>query len=177
MLVLIYFGSIIFFETSFNIVTEPLRNPLDNAGTDRMKLNTILFYTFALMSLFNQINCRSLDRDNLNVFDKIQTNFVFILVVLIEFIITYWMVRGGESHLLSSIIGTAPITRAMHVTCWVLGASVLLVNIIIKKIPLDVFMLFGENVDLETSKHDDPVNKIFNAAEDHFYQVKEKIQT
>ena len=71
MLVLIYFGSIIFFETSFNIVTEPLRNPLDNAGTDRMKLNTILFYTFALMSLFNQINCRSLDRDNLNVFDKI----------------------------------------------------------------------------------------------------------
>jgi Ca2+-transporting ATPase len=159
MLILIFFGSLIFFETSFNIVTEPLRNTVDHTGTDRMKLNTILFYTFALMNLFNQINCRSLNKDNLNVFDQIHTNTVFILVLLIELTITYWMVRGGESHLLSSIIGTAPITRAMHITCWVLGASVLAVNIIIKKIPIDVFVFFAENVDLEnTCKHDDPIN-------------------
>jgi len=71
MLVLIYFGSLIFFETSFNLVMEPLRQPITNDGTDRLKLNTILFYTFILMNLFNQINCRNLDKDNINVFDKI----------------------------------------------------------------------------------------------------------
>lgn len=110
MLILIYFGSLIFFETSFNLIMEPLRNPVDNEGSDRMKLNTIMFYTFILMNLFNQINCRSLDKDNINVFDKIHTNFVFIAVILIEFFITYLMVRGGEYHLISKITGTAPLT-------------------------------------------------------------------
>jgi Ca2+-transporting ATPase len=69
MLILIFFGSLIFFETSFNLVMEPLRRQDDHEGTDRLKLNTILFFTFILMNLFNQINCRSLDKDNINVFD------------------------------------------------------------------------------------------------------------
>ena len=123
-----------------------------------MKLNTMIFYTFILMNLFNQINCRSLDKDNINVFDKIQTNFVFIAVVLLEFFVTYWMVRGGETLFISSITGTSEITGAMHATCWILGASVLIVNIIIKKTPLEIFEFFGEHVDLETDKHDSPIN-------------------
>ena len=64
----------------------------------------------------------------------------------------------------------------MHITCWVLGSSVLGVNIIIKKIPLDFFVFFGANVDLESSRNDDHINQLFNKAEDHFHQVKEKIQ-
>lgn len=139
LLIQIFFGSLIFFETSFNLVSEPLRNPINNEGTNRMKLNTMIFYTFILMNLFNQINCRSLNKDNINVFDKIQTNFVFIAVVLLEFFVTYWMVRGGETLFISSITGTAEITGAMHATCWILGASVLIVNIIIKKTPLEIF--------------------------------------
>ena len=127
-----------------------------------------MFYTFILMNLFNQINCRSLDADDINAFSKITSNFVFLIVILLEFFITYWMVRGGESHFVSGITGTAPLTRAMHITCWVLGASTLIVNIIIKKIPLDVFDFFGANVDLENARRDDPVNKIFSTAEDHF---------
>lgn len=70
MMILIFFGSLIFFETSFNLITEPLRTSTGE-GTDRMKLNTILFYTFILMNLFNQINCRILDKNSINVFDKI----------------------------------------------------------------------------------------------------------
>jgi hypothetical protein len=53
---------------------------------------------------------------------------------------------------------------------------VLGVNIIIKKIPLDFFVFFGANVDLESSRNDDHINQLFNKAEDHFHQVKEKIQ-
>ena len=101
---------------------------------------------------------------------------MFIAVLLFEFTVTYWMVRAGEHSLFSKILGTAPITQAMHITCWVLGASVLGVNIIIKKIPLDIFVFFGANVDLESSKNDDHINQLFNKAEDHFHQVKEKIQ-
>jgi hypothetical protein len=64
----------------------------------------------------------------------------------------------------------------MHATCWVLGASVLVVNIIIKKIPLELFVLFGDNINLESSKNDEHIDKLFCHAEDHFHQVKEKIQ-
>lgn len=111
MLTLIYFGSLMFFETSFNLITEPLRNPVTGEGTDRMKLNTILFYSFILMNLFNQINCRSLDADNINVFAQMWSNKIFIIVILLEFVITYWMVVGGESRFISDITGTAEINQ------------------------------------------------------------------
>ena len=161
-----------FFETSFNLVTEPLRDPINHQGTDRMKLNTIMFYSFTLMTLFNQINCRSLDKDCINVFAEMHTNFVFIIVLGLELFMTFTMVRAGETQLGSSLFGTAPLTRSNHIACWVLGASVLLVNIVIKRIPLDLFVRFAQRVNLESCRHDDPVNHLFCAAGDHFQRAK-----
>jgi len=136
MFILIFFGSIIFFGNSFNIVTEPIRDPLTHEPTDRLKLNTILFYSFILMNLFNQINSRNLNEHNINVFDKIWTNQIFIIVILTEFIISMYIVKSGESSILSKITGTAPISHNQHIVCWCLGISVLFVNIAIKNIPL-----------------------------------------
>ena len=164
MLILMFFGSLIFFQNSFNLITTPIRDPVSAEATDRLKLNTILFYTFILMNLFNQINCRNLDQHNINAFDKIWTNFVFIIVLILEFTVSIFMVRSGENHLMSKIIGTAPITDNQHIVCWSLGASVLLVNIIIKHIPMKPFENFEENVNLESCKHTDcdHVQKLFN---------------
>ena len=53
MLILMFFGSLIFFENSFNLITTPIRDPVSREATDRLKLNTILFYSFILMNLFN----------------------------------------------------------------------------------------------------------------------------
>jgi hypothetical protein len=111
MLTLIYFGTLLFFTESFNIVTEQLRDPVTGEPTDRLKMNTILFYTFILMNLFNQINCRNLDLNNINAFDKIWTNMVFVLILILEFTISMFMVKCGKNHLLSKIMGTAPITK------------------------------------------------------------------
>ena len=111
MLTLIYFGTFMFFTESFNIVTEPLRDPKSGDATDRLLMNTILFYTFILMNLFNQINCRNLGENNINVFDKIWTNCVFIFILVLEFTISMFMVKCGKNHLLSKIMGTAPITK------------------------------------------------------------------
>jgi len=66
-----YFGTMMFFTTPFNIITE------GPTTTDRLELNTIMFYSFILMNLFNQFNCRLLDTEetvndpkkNLNVFN------------------------------------------------------------------------------------------------------------
>ena len=55
MLTLMYFGSLMFFTKDFDLVTEPPRSK------ERLTLNTIMFFTFILMNLFNTFNCRILD--------------------------------------------------------------------------------------------------------------------
>ena len=70
-MVLMYFGGLIFFEESFNLVTTPLR--VENAdgatvASDRLILDTICFYTFILMNVFNLINCRILEDQEMNPF-------------------------------------------------------------------------------------------------------------
>lgn len=78
-----YFGTLIFFDQSFNIVTEPLLDDKYNP-TSRMTMNTIIFHTFILMNLFNQINCRVVDDSEMNVFKSLFNNFFFWLVMGLE---------------------------------------------------------------------------------------------
>ena len=139
MLILMYFGQMMFFEESFNLVSEPLRNPESGEQTNRLVLNTILFYTFILMNLFNQFNCRIIDDGKFNVFSGIYKSYFFIIVVAFEFFLTWFMVDIGATALGSALIGTANITPGMHLYCWLQGASVLLINLIIKKIPKEKF--------------------------------------
>ena len=73
----------IFFEKSFNLIYTPLRNK-DGEPTDRLVLDTICFHTFILMNLFNQINCRVIEAEELNVFKTLLNNPIF------------WIVLGGE---------------------------------------------------------------------------------
>lgn len=60
MIFLMYFGNLIFFEESFNLIYTPLRSP-EGEPTKRLVLDTICFHTFILMNLFNMINCRVVD--------------------------------------------------------------------------------------------------------------------
>lgn len=56
-----------FFDQSFNIITEPDRN-LDGSASNKLIMKTMCFHTFVLMNLFNQINCRNIDEKDINVF-------------------------------------------------------------------------------------------------------------
>jgi len=52
LVVLMYFGGMIFFEEPLNLVTAAKRDELLNP-MPRLELDTIIFHTFILMSLFN----------------------------------------------------------------------------------------------------------------------------
>lgn len=86
MLVLMFFGTLIFFDQSFNLVLSPLRDPVTALATDRLILDTMCFHTFVLMNMFNQINCRVLT-DEVNVFKTLLNNFTFWVVFLLEMFI------------------------------------------------------------------------------------------
>lgn len=170
LIVLMYFGGMIFFEESFNLVTAAKRDDLLNP-MPRLELDTIIFHTFILMSLFNQINCRVVDSDELsdmNIFRTLITvdfkkgifevHFAFIIVLGFEFFIQNFMMIMSNNKLGSSLLGVAPITANQNLTCWLLGASTLLVNIILKKMPVSLFEFVNNNIDLELPDEKEWIN-------------------
>ena len=79
-----YFGPLIFFDESFNLILTPKR--INGEPTNRLKLDTMLFHTFILMSLFNQLNCRIVDADERNIFKTLNPfkNPIFFMVFGLE---------------------------------------------------------------------------------------------
>lgn len=75
------------FEKSFNPIHTELRimeGPNKGEPTDKMRLNTICFHTFVLMTLFNQINSRVIDAKQTNVCRTLFNNGYFWLIMIFE---------------------------------------------------------------------------------------------
>ena len=53
-------------------------------ATNRLVLDTIVFHTFILMNLFNQINCRVVDENEKNVFKTLFNNPIFWVIMIFE---------------------------------------------------------------------------------------------
>jgi len=66
------------------------------------------------------------------------------------------MIDVGSTIIGSALLGTGHLTIGMQITCWVLGALSLVVNLGLKKIPLDYFKL-ERMPDLESDSKDDKV--------------------
>ena len=71
MVILMYFGNAMFAETQFNLITE------DKDSIDRKTVDTICFHVFILMNLFNSINCRVIDAEEMNVFKTLFNNPIY----------------------------------------------------------------------------------------------------
>jgi len=75
-----------------------------------------------------------------------------------EFFIQTFMMIMSNNKLGSSLLGIAPITANQQLTCWLLGASTLLVNIILKNIPVSLFKFVNNNIDLELPDEKEWIN-------------------
>ena len=83
------------------------------------------------------------------------------------------MVEAGSSSLGSALLGTAPLTTAMHITCWALGAFSLVVNIGMHRIPIEKFR-FAEKIDLESGKQNGLIDKYYQRADDNFQKYSDQ---
>jgi Ca2+-transporting ATPase len=137
------------------------------AATDRLRLDTIIFHSFILMNLFNQINCRVVDANELNVFTTLFNNPTFWVIMAFEFGVQQLMINAGHSTLGSALLGTAPLTQGMVATCWGFGIFSLVVNVALKKIPLENFA-FVRHIDLETDNKDEFINKYMAKTQDSY---------
>jgi Ca2+ transporting ATPase len=74
-------------------------------ATNMKQHYTIIFHTFVMMNLFNQINCRKLSVTDLNIFKRFFNNFYFLIVLAGEFAAQWFIVEWG-----GLIFRTAPLT-------------------------------------------------------------------
>lgn len=134
MCILMFCGQLIFFEESFNIITEP-DTPVGNEITGRMKLNTMCFHTFMLMNMINLINCRDVSDDHLRIFKTFFNNKLFLLTLVVEIGVQVSMIYFGSKpdNSLHLILGTNPLTWAMHITAWVLALLTIPLHVLVVK--------------------------------------------
>lgn len=142
-----YFGNLMWFEESFNLVSEPMRNP-NGTPTNKMVNNTFIFHTFVLMNWFNTLNCRVLDEGWF--FTTLFNNSFLWLIMGGEIALQILMITAGKTVLGSALLGTAEMTVGMHITAWCLGAFSLVVNRILLKIPVEKFR-FSDKINLESA--------------------------
>jgi hypothetical protein len=80
------------------------------------------------------------------------------------------MVEAGNTELGSALLGTTGITDLQHLICWLLGAFSLIVNIILKFIPMNAFFWVANKVDLEGegTEETNKVNNMFKNAQEQY---------
>lgn len=100
---------------------------------------TMIFNTFVLYSLFNQINCRVLD-DSLNIFKRICTNWLFVVITTIEFICQFIIVQYGGVVFKCSVGG---LTFNQWMWCIGLASTTFVISFIIKFVKLECIFTFN----------------------------------
>ena len=122
------------------------------------------------MNLFNQINCRIVDSDeksDFNILRGIDKHYQFLIVIGGEFALQHYIVRFlSENTMMSQIFTVAPISPGANIACYVLGAMTLLVNLLVKKIPVDKFDFIQEYINLEDVKPDEKINVIMQTVDE-----------
>ena len=94
---------------------------------------TIFFNIFVFMQVFNSINARKLQKDELNVFTGILGNWLYILIQSIIIVGQMILVTfGGRA------VRTHPLSLKQHGVCLFISALTLVWGFIVKLLPIDV---------------------------------------
>lgn len=153
MITLLYGGPAIFDIQYYFYPSKALRTD-DGEPTYRLQHQTLLFQTFMMMNLFNMFNCRVLGRmadpkknneavegegadseaarREMNVFTRLWDNKWFLIIFLAEMNLQFLMVQTAAVGIVAT---TTPLTLAMHLTAFFLGAGSLGVAALVKLTP------------------------------------------
>lgn len=119
---------------------------------------TIVFNVFVLYSMLNQVNARVID-DSYNVFNRISTNYMFIMIVSFEIALQVIIIQFGGSVFNTSING---LTAFQWIICVGLGLTTFLVSIIIKAMPCEAIADKVTNSFSDQKKNDQSTYSMLN---------------
>jgi magnesium-transporting ATPase (P-type) len=89
MVMLIIFGPLMAGLTYSYTDTTNTSGP---AGEAKRRHMTLIFNSFVMMQLFNEINCRKIGRRDFNVFESMFHNIYFLVIVLGTFLVQYILI-------------------------------------------------------------------------------------
>lgn len=132
----------------------------DNSKANKRLHLTYIFNVFVFLQIFNEINCRKTGRQDFNVIEKLFTfghNWYFLIVVVGTFAVQICMCEIAS---LATITGTMSMNRAEWGACIIIGATPLLISLLLKLTP-DSWMI--KYFSLKTINEDECVdNKCLN---------------
>jgi hypothetical protein len=96
-------------------------------SVNKLRLCTYMFHVFVFLQLFNLINCRKDGAKDFNVFGKIGHNFFFLAVLGGEFAFQFLFP--------AAVIRTVGMTQREWGACLMLGATPLLISVLLKCTP------------------------------------------
>lgn len=91
---------------------------------------TIFFNAFVFMQIFNEINCRKLKSNEWNVFKGFFNNPLFLFILLVTIVGQLAIVHFGGAPL-----NCSQLTWEEHLYCVLIGAGILLFNLLFKIVP------------------------------------------
>ncbi|KAJ3100802.1 hypothetical protein HDU97_001920 [Phlyctochytrium planicorne] len=134
-LAMLFAGPSLFRFNELQAAGGVLRAPDDHGivQDQKLQLRTIVFNSFVMMQMFNQINCRRID-NNVNIFSGIHRNpylyTIFFSVILVQALIVQF---AGVAF------STTPITGAQWGVCVLVGFLSIPWGVIVRLIPDDLF--------------------------------------
>ncbi len=127
---------IMFFEPAFILYNAP--DPEESEEDEKNYkhcLNTMIFHTFVLMQVFNEIACRRIKSNEFLIVDKFFNNWRFIVILLVTILVQVGLVQSGAKG-----INTYPLTLIQHAICLLFGANVITWALLCKAIvPESIF--------------------------------------
>lgn len=161
LLTLVYFGGLMFYDGGYNLVTTNARDPR------KVKVDTFIFHTFFMMTMFNQICCKITDDQGAwNILGALCNNpmfwFIWAFEMGLQHLFLYW---SNYTKLGGKILGMSALSVSEQAICWLLGALVVGVHFGAKLIKIDgpiPFEAINDKVDLESDETNTIVETIFN---------------
>lgn len=136
-------------EEKYNLVTTPQRNA-DGSPTGLMKMNSMIFFTFIIMNMCNQVNCRVGDYMQMKFFNFLANNLIFWVIIVFEVGVTHLMLVFATTQFGSKITGLTEITTLQYILAWSFGILTIPLYIVSNKfLKDDLFLIFMEKFDLE----------------------------
>ena len=119
-------------ETPFFVTKEWNEEHPDSqmplGATNKTVVFTMMFQTFVFLQCFNQLNSRTIEAKEMNVFKNLLGNWIFLFIFFITFAVQIFITEvGGQAT------RTTPLTGSQNVWCLLIAAGCVIWSVIVKE--------------------------------------------
>ena len=129
----------------------------DGTPTGKTIYFTMLFNIFIYLHLFNEINSRKVKSDQLNVFEHLLDNFLFIGIFCLTIAVQYLMTQYG-----GRMVRCAALEPDQHAFCVLIGSSSLVAGFMLKFLPERINERIPSLIDETKSNEKDKLVQFYN---------------